>query len=104
MAELRENVIEWVNGDDMIAVTLHQGRFISKVEKLTKNFPGQVRIKYNKDGSIFAKLPLKALKLNLSSKVEMSEEQRKEVRKRLQQGKAKKEQEEDWDEEDWDEE
>lgn len=104
MAELKENVIEWLNGQDVIAVTLHQGRLITKVEKLAKKFPGQVRIKYNADGSIFAKLPLKALKFNLSSKSEMSEEQRKQIRARLQKGKVKKQEDEDWDEEDWDEE
>ena len=98
MADLKENVIEWINGQDTIAVTLHQGRYITKVEKLAKKFPKQVKIlARNTDGSIFAKLPLKALRLNLSTKSEMSEEQRAEVRARLQQGKAAKE--EDWDDE-----
>lgn len=101
MAELKENVIEWLNGQDTIAVTLHQGRYITKVERLAKKFPKQVKIlARNTDGSIFAKLPLKALRLSLSTKSEMSEEQRAKVRARLQQGKAAKE--EDWDDEEWD--
>lgn len=104
MADAKENVIEWLNGQNVIAVTLHQGRYISKIEKLAKKFPGQVRIKYNQDGSIFAKLPLKALKFNLSSKSEMSDEERKAIRRRLQKGKANKEQERDWDEDEWGEE
>lgn len=100
-ADVKENVIEWINGQDTISVTLHQGRYITKVEKLAKKFPKQVKIlARNTDGSIFAKLPLKALRLSLSTKSEMSEEQRAEVRARLQQGKAAKE--EDWDNEEWD--
>ena len=103
--DVKENVIEWINGQDTIAVTLHQGRFISKVEKLAKKFPKQVKIvARNKDGSIFAKLPLKALKLSISIKSEMSEEQKSKVRERLQKGRVEKE--EDWDDDwgDWDDE
>ena len=104
MAELKENVIEWLNGQDTIAVTLAQGRLITRVERLAKKYPKQVKIlKRNSDGSIFAKLPLKALKLSLSTKREMSEEEKQAVRARLQKGKADKEDEwegyEDWDEE-----
>ena len=33
MAELNENVIEWFDGDDTIAVTLHQKRFVNRVRK-----------------------------------------------------------------------
>ena len=36
---MKENVIEWINGQDTISVTLHQGRYITKVEKLAKKFP-----------------------------------------------------------------
>ena len=105
MAELKENNIEWCNGQDVIAVTLHQGRFISKVEKLAKKFPKQVKIiARNEDGSIFAKLPLRALKLNLSYRAELSDSERKEVGRRLQKSKNAKDTEEDWDENDeWEE-
>lgn len=99
MADLRENVIEWINGQDTIAVTLHQGRYISRVEKLAKKFPDKVKIlARNDDGSIFAKLPLKALKLNLSSKSEMSEVDRQKVAERF----AKSRKEREWaDEDEW---
>lgn len=103
MAELKENAIEWVNGDKTIAVTLSQGRYVSKVKKLAKDHPDEVKIlRINPDGSIFAHLPLRALKLNLSSKRELTEEERKEIGKRLQGGKAKAVS-DDWEEEgDWD--
>lgn len=88
MAELRENVIEWLNGQDTIAVTLSQGRYISKVKKLAKRHPDQVKIlAENEDGSIFAHLPIRALKLNLSAKRELSEEERRKIGARLHSGK-----------------
>ena len=31
MAELKENCIEWLNGQDTISVTLSQGKYINKV-------------------------------------------------------------------------
>ena len=31
---MRENVIEWYNGQDRVTVTLSQGRLINKVKKL----------------------------------------------------------------------
>lgn len=110
MAELRENVIEWINGQDTIAVTLSQGRYISKVKKLAKRHPDQVKILHeNEDGSIFAHLPIRALKLNLSAKRELSEEDRKKIGARLHSGKAQTEYDSDDDDEvdeweDWDDE
>lgn len=54
MAELKENVIEWFNGDDTISVTLNQKKYISKVKKLAEKYPDLVQIlDENKDGSIF---------------------------------------------------
>ena len=44
MAELKENCIEWLNGQDTISVTLSQGRYINKVKKLAKKHPDLVQI------------------------------------------------------------
>ena len=64
MAEYKENVIEWITGDDTISVTLSQKRHINKVKSLAKKYPDRVQIlAENKDGSIFAHLPLESLKL-----------------------------------------
>lgn len=62
----RENVIEWVTGDDTITVTLSQRKYITKVRKLAVKWPSLVSIlAENADGSILARLPLKALKLSI---------------------------------------
>ena len=72
MAELKENVIEWHNGDDMISCTFYQGKYISKVRKLAEKYPNLVTIlAENKDGSIFARLPLKSLKLSIITQERM---------------------------------
>lgn len=69
MAELRENCIEWLNGQDVISVTLSQKRLVSKVKKMAEKHPDLVTIlAENADGSIFAHLPLKALKLSIISR------------------------------------
>lgn len=66
MAEIRENVIEWCNGDKYIACTFNQRRFISKIKSLRERYPHLVtRYVENRDGSIFCRIPLKALKLYL---------------------------------------
>lgn len=103
MAEFKENVIEWLNGQDVIAVTLHQGRLITKVERLAKKFPDKVKVVHrNADGSIFAKLPLKSLHISLSSRREMSDEQRQRVAERFAKSrKAREIEEEVWDDEEW---
>lgn len=98
-AKNKENCIEWITGQDVIAVTLTQQKYITKVRKLKKRFPKLVKIHTNEDGSIFAKLPLSALKLSIIQRegVELSEEEKEQLAKRLKKGKAKKAQDSDWD-------
>lgn len=58
-----ENVIEWITGQDYIACTFTQKKYINKVRKIAVQMPELVPIFHeNKDGSIFCHLPLKALK------------------------------------------
>lgn len=91
MAEARENAIEWLNGQDTITVTLNQNRHINRVKQLAKKFPDRVKIvAENEDGSLCARLPLQALKLNLSEPRELSEEQKKENAERLAKGREKR--------------
>lgn len=69
MAELRENCIEWLNGQNVVSVTLSQKRLVSKVKKMAEKYPDLVTIlAENEDGSIFAHLPLKAVKLSIISR------------------------------------
>lgn len=101
MEKNKENAIEWLTGQDTITLSLTQQRYITKVRKLKQKHPKLVKIKTNEDGSIFAKLPLSALKLNIIIKegVEMSDEQKEQLKQRLKKGKARKAkaQNSDWD-------
>lgn len=64
MADFHENCIEWVTGDDRIAVTLTQTKYISRIKSLAEKFPDEVDYQINKDGSLFGHVPLRYLKLN----------------------------------------
>ena len=82
MADERENAIEWINGQDMVTVTLSQGRYISKVKKLAEKFPDEVKIvKENSDGTILAHIPLNYIKINRASR-DLTEEEREELAER----------------------
>lgn len=66
MDDIKENVIEWITGDDHIACTFTQKKYITKVRKIALQMPELVPVFHeNKDGSIFCHLPLKALKLSI---------------------------------------
>ena len=68
MCDFKENVIEWLNGDNEIACTFNQKKFINKVRKMMVKRPELVtKFKENPDGSIFCRIPLKALKLYLKT-------------------------------------
>ena len=79
----KENCIEWITGQNTIAVSLTQQKYITKVRKLKKRFPKQVKIHTNEDGSIFAKLPLSALRIVLVEREELSEQEKERRRENL---------------------
>ena len=79
-----ENVIEWITNDKTVTVTLSQRKYITKVRKLAEKFPDEVEFLYeNKDGSVLVKLPLRAIKINLTEKRELTEEQLEDLRERM---------------------
>ena len=93
----KENSIEWITGQDTISLSITQQRYITKVRNLKKKFPKLVKIHTNPDGSIFAKLPLSALKLSIIIREGgMSDEDKKAFVERTQKGKKKKAQDSDW--------
>ena len=65
MEQNNENCIEWISGQHNIVCSISQQKYISKIKKLAEKYPKKVKIKFNKDGTICAKLPLKALKLSI---------------------------------------
>ena len=78
---MRENCIEWLNGQDRVTVTLSQGRLINKVKKLAEKYKEVEILKENEDGTLLAKLPLKFIKI--SAPRQMTEEQREQAKERL---------------------
>lgn len=66
--DLKENTIEWYTGDDFVNVYITQKKYITKVRKMSIKYPLLVSILHeNSDGSITARLPLKAVKLSIIS-------------------------------------
>lgn len=78
---MKENNIEWLNGQQTVTVTLSQGRFINKVKKLAETHEDVQIVAENSDGSICAHLPLKFIKI--SAPRQMTEEQKEQARERL---------------------
>lgn len=76
--DFKENNIEWITGDDIVAVTLTSQRHITKIRKLAERKPGDVKITTNKDGSIYATMPLSYLKFNPPK--DLTEEQKEKLR------------------------
>ena len=77
-----ENCIEWLSGQHNIICSISQQKYITKIKKLAEKYPKKVKIKFNKDGTICAKLPIKALKLSIIER-ELSEEQRQEMSRKF---------------------
>ena len=95
MADVRENVIEWITGDDTVTVTLTQPRYITKVRKIVAHYAerndDRVTLVENRDGSVFARFPIECLNLALKRTVNMSEEQKEVLRAQLVEARARKE-------------
>lgn len=80
----RDNVIEFLKGQQTMTVTFSQRKYITKIKKMAKQYPDQVEIlAENDDGSICAHLPLRALHLYISKKREISDEEREQMRSRM---------------------
>lgn len=77
-----ENCIEWLSGQHNIICSISQQKYITKIKKLAEKYPKKVKIKFNKDGTICAKLPIKALKLSIIER-KLSEEQRQEMSRKF---------------------
>ena len=79
-----ENVIEWLKDSKTATVTLSQGRYITKIKKLAKQYPDEVEIiRENKDGSLLAHIPVSYIKINNPPRREYTEEQRAAMAERL---------------------
>ncbi|MDE5717126.1 MAG: hypothetical protein K2I53_05825 [Lachnospiraceae bacterium] len=80
--EYSENVIEWVKDAKKATLTLSQRRTISRVKRLAKRYPDKCQIlAENKDGSIYAHIPVSWVRINPEMK--LTDEQRQQIAKRL---------------------
>lgn len=81
-SDLKENAIEWYNGDSHIFVTLAQRKLINTVTKLAAKHPEEAQVlKVNADGTIYAKIPLRCLAIRWPR--EVTAQQREQARLRL---------------------
>jgi len=80
---MNENVIEWLRGQDTVALTLCSGsKFANKIiKKYSKSHPDEVTYHVNEDGSVFAHVPLKWIKISPPRK--MTDEQRQKAGERM---------------------
>lgn len=84
MEMLNENVIEWLKDEKTASITVTQGRFKSKLERLAEKYPQECEVLHrNDDGSIFAHVPLSWIKIGPPRKVELTDERKKELAARL---------------------
>lgn len=82
--DVKENVIEFMLNQKVMAVTLTQKKYINRIKQYAKDFPDEVRIeRENEDGSIFAKIPTRYLRIVRPSAREMTEEEKDVCRERL---------------------
>lgn len=73
-----ENVIEFTKGTDRATVTLSQGRYVTRIKKLAAEHPEECRIiAQNSDGSIYAHIPVKWIRINPGMKLTKEQKQKK---------------------------
>lgn len=79
---MRENCIEWIEGDKRATVTTYRKSLIRKLKAISEESPEDAQIiKENQDGSICAHISLSCVKIHAKRK--LSEEKRQEIAKRF---------------------
>ena len=62
----KDNVIEWLTGEKTARVTFTQQKYIHRIEKMAEKHGDAAKILYkNKDGSVYAEIPLSAVHLTI---------------------------------------
>ena len=78
---MRENCIEWIEGDSRITITTYSKKLINKIKAISEENPEDVEIiKENQDGSICVHAPLQFLKISPKRTYNLSEERRQQLR------------------------
>ncbi len=88
----RENVIEFLTGERFCSVTFTNRKHITRIKKLKEEHPEEFKGFFeNTDGSVYAKFPLKWVKITPPRAGRtLTEEEKEEVRKRLADARNKK--------------
>lgn len=79
---VQENCVEWIKGAKTVTVTFPKGKYATKIQKLSEQYPEEVKICHeNNDGSIVAHIPIGYVSIRHPRTY--SEEQKKKMRDRL---------------------
>ena len=63
----RENLVEWVQGDDKVTATFQNNRYQAKIRRIAEERPDEVRIMAeNQAGRILVQFPLRWVKITPS--------------------------------------
>jgi hypothetical protein len=75
--DIKETVIEHIYGDSWWGISTSEWTWRNKILKLKDKFPDSVQIVAdNEDGSLYAKIPFKLVKISKPRQVQMTDEQR----------------------------
>lgn len=94
--ESKENVIEFITGEKMTTITFTNRKHINRIKKIYLDRKDEFEFYHeNEDGSIYARLPLKWIRINPGSKPDkpkriMSPEQKAKLLDALEKGRAAK--------------
>lgn len=81
---MKENCIEWLEGDTRVTVTTYRRKFKRKLLAYSAENPSEVEIiKENEDGSICAHIPLDYVKISPKRKGCVSEEKTRKLQEGL---------------------
>lgn len=87
----KENVIEFLTGEHYCSVTFTSRTHINRIKEIHRSHEDEFREFYvNADGSVYAKFPLKWIKVNPSKRMGrvISEEQKEKLRVQLEKARA----------------
>jgi len=81
---MRENCIEWIEGDERVTITTYHKSFIRKLRAISEENPSEVEIiAENEDGSICAHASINCIGISPKRKYNISDERRQELRQRF---------------------
>lgn len=80
----KENAVEFLTGDKTVTVSFTAQKYVNKMKKLHEKHSDKFEAyEINPDGSLYARIPLKWLKISIPRTNNMNEEQRIAAAERL---------------------